>query len=59
MMPSSLVAGAMSNPQIMPLSSSSDGANPYGGVIAGSGSLYGTLSAGGAYGCGAIFKFTP
>jgi uncharacterized repeat protein (TIGR03803 family) len=42
------------------LGSSSDGANPLGGVIVGrSGNLYGTLSEGGAYGCGAVFKYTP
>jgi uncharacterized repeat protein (TIGR03803 family) len=41
------------------LSSSSDGAYPQGGVIVESGSLYGTLYQGGAYGCGAVFKFTP
>jgi uncharacterized repeat protein (TIGR03803 family) len=40
--------------------SPSDGASPYGGVLRDpSGNLYGTLSHGGAYGCGAIFKFTP
>jgi uncharacterized repeat protein (TIGR03803 family) len=42
------------------LSSSSDGANPYGGVVRDpSGNLYGTLAYGGALGCGAVFKFTP
>jgi uncharacterized repeat protein (TIGR03803 family) len=42
------------------LSSSSDGASPYGGVVRDpSGKLYGTLYLGGAYGCGAVFKFTP
>jgi uncharacterized repeat protein (TIGR03803 family) len=41
-------------------SSPSDGAYPQGGVIRDpSGNLYGTLGGGGAYGCGAIFKFTP
>jgi uncharacterized repeat protein (TIGR03803 family) len=40
--------------------SSSDGTNPVGGVVRdSSGNLYGTLSGGGAYGCGAVFKFTP
>jgi uncharacterized repeat protein (TIGR03803 family) len=42
------------------LSSSSDGAVPYGGVIRDpSGNLYGTLEDGGAHGCGAVFKYTP
>ena len=42
------------------LGSSSDGAVPYSGVTRDpSGNLYGTLEDGGAYGCGAIFKFTP
>jgi uncharacterized repeat protein (TIGR03803 family) len=42
------------------LGSSSDGGNPWGGVVRDpSGNLYGTLSVGGAYGCGAVFKFTP
>lgn len=39
---------------------SSDGAKPWGGVIGDpSVNLYGTLYAGGAYGCGAVFKYTP
>lgn len=38
----------------------SDGANPYGGVLRDkSGNLYGTLSTGGANACGAVFKYTP
>jgi uncharacterized repeat protein (TIGR03803 family) len=42
------------------LGSSLDGAFSYGGVIRDpSGNLYGTLEDGGAYGCGAVFKFTP
>jgi uncharacterized repeat protein (TIGR03803 family) len=42
------------------LSSSGDGTIPFGGVLRDpSGNLYGTLSEGGAYGCGAVFKFTP
>ena len=41
------------------LGSPSDGAYSYGRVTFESGSLYGTLSAGGAYGCGAAFKYTP
>ena len=42
------------------LRSRTDGAYPYGGVVRDpSGNLYGTLGAGGAYGCGAVFKFTP
>ena len=42
------------------LNSSSDGANPEGGLIRDpSGNLYGTLYSGGAYGCGAVFKYTP
>lgn len=40
------------------LNSFSDGANPRGGVIVESGNLYGTLQQGGAYGCGAVFKYT-
>jgi uncharacterized repeat protein (TIGR03803 family) len=41
-------------------SSSSDGWSPFGGVLRDpSGNLYGTLYQGGAYGCGAVFKFTP
>ncbi len=41
-------------------SSSRDGSFPYGGVVRdSSGNLYGTLSTGGAYGCGAVFKYTP
>jgi uncharacterized repeat protein (TIGR03803 family) len=40
--------------------SPSDGATPYGGVVRDpSGNLYGTLYVGGAYGCGAIFKYAP
>jgi uncharacterized repeat protein (TIGR03803 family) len=40
--------------------SSSDGAYPYGGVHRdSSGNLYGVLDSGGAYGCGAVFKYTP
>jgi uncharacterized repeat protein (TIGR03803 family) len=42
------------------LSTSSGGGSPFGGVVRDpSGNLYGTLSKGGAYGCGAVFKFTP
>jgi uncharacterized repeat protein (TIGR03803 family) len=42
------------------LSSSGDGATPYGGVVRDpSDNFYGTLSSGGAYGCGAVFKFRP
>jgi len=42
------------------LGSSSDGAFPQGGVVRDlSGKLYGTLASGGAYGCGAVFKYTP
>jgi uncharacterized repeat protein (TIGR03803 family) len=42
------------------LSSSSDGAYPRGGVVRDpSGNLYGTLTSGGAYGCGAVFKYMP
>jgi len=42
------------------LKSSSDGALPLGGVVRNpSGVLYGTLSNGGAYGCGAVFQYTP
>ena len=38
----------------------SDGSFPPGGVIRDpSGNLYGTLYLGGAYGCGAVFKYTP
>jgi uncharacterized repeat protein (TIGR03803 family) len=41
-------------------SSSSDGGIPYGGVVQDpSGNLYGTLEVAGAYGCGAVFKYTP
>lgn len=37
-----------------------DGAYPFGGVVRDrAGNLYGTLSAGGTTGCGAVFKFTP
>jgi uncharacterized repeat protein (TIGR03803 family) len=40
--------------------SSSDGFQPASGVVRDpSGNLYGTLSYGGGYGCGAVFKFTP
>ena len=42
------------------LDSASDGAYPVGGVIRdSSGNLYGTLEQGGAYGCGAVFKYAP
>jgi uncharacterized repeat protein (TIGR03803 family) len=41
------------------LSSSSDGAYPYGVLLDPSGNLYGALEDGGAYGCGAVFRFTP
>jgi uncharacterized repeat protein (TIGR03803 family) len=41
------------------LDSSTDGANPNGVVRDGAGNLYGTLENGGAYGCGAVFKYTP
>jgi uncharacterized repeat protein (TIGR03803 family) len=42
------------------LSSSNDGAIPEGGVVRDpSGNLYGTVADGGAYGCGAVFKYTP
>jgi len=40
------------------LSSSTDGAYAEGVVRDPSGNLDGTLSSGGAYGCGAVFKFT-
>ncbi len=40
-------------------SSTSDGASPNGVVRDSSGNLYGTLGGGGAYGCGAVFKYTP
>jgi uncharacterized repeat protein (TIGR03803 family) len=39
--------------------SSKDGAYPYGTLIQLNGKLYGTTSAGGAYGCGTVFQFTP
>jgi uncharacterized repeat protein (TIGR03803 family) len=40
--------------------SSTDGWHPLGGVVRDpAGNLYGTLSEGGASGCGAVFKFTP
>ena len=42
------------------VTSTRDGGNPDGGVVRDpSGTLYGTLSNGGAHGCGAVFKFTP
>jgi uncharacterized repeat protein (TIGR03803 family) len=38
----------------------SDGANPYGGVVIdSSGNLYGTTLGGGANGKGTVFKFVP
>jgi len=41
------------------INSSSDGAFPQGGVVRDPlGNLYGTLASGGAYGCGAVFKYT-
>jgi len=39
--------------------SSSDGAYPYGTLVQLNGKFYGTASAGGAYGCGSVFVFTP
>ena len=39
--------------------SSTDGAYPYGTLVQLSGKFYGTASAGGAYGCGSVFVFTP
>ena len=39
--------------------SSTDGAYPYGTLIQLNGKFYGTASAGGAYGCGSVFAFTP
>jgi uncharacterized repeat protein (TIGR03803 family) len=39
--------------------SSTDGAYPYGTLVQLNGKFYGTASAGGAYGCGSVFAFTP
>jgi uncharacterized repeat protein (TIGR03803 family) len=40
--------------------SSTDAVNPWGGVLRdSSGDLDGVLESGGAYGCGAVFKYTP
>jgi len=41
------------------LTSSSDGGGPAGLTEDSSGDLYGALYYGGAYGCGAVFKYTP
>ncbi|MGA8576736.1 MAG: choice-of-anchor tandem repeat GloVer-containing protein [Candidatus Cybelea sp.] len=40
-------------------SRSADGANPYAGLINVNGTLYGTTTAGGAYGSGTVFALTP
>jgi uncharacterized repeat protein (TIGR03803 family) len=36
-----------------------DGANPEGVLLLSSGTLYGTTTSGGAYGCGTVFEYTP
>jgi len=41
------------------LTSSSDGGGPSGLTGDPTGNLYGALYYGGAYGCGAVFKYTP
>lgn len=54
------VSSAGSEKALYSFEGSPDGAYPRAGLVRdAAGSLYGTTSTGGAYGCGTVFKFTP